>query len=128
MSAFICSDKHINTIVTWGSQYKVSAYHGVPGRTHEINGSEQEVAKELLAENTKSVNYRYNESDPIEPIKYKLENPVSAIEAYKLCQSLSYQSCEHPEWETSLAHAYIEAIQDEAIRRVPGYEFAKWSI
>ena len=128
MSAFICSDKHINTIVTWAGKHNVSAYHGVPGRSYPVSGNEQEVANELLDENVKSVNYRYKEDDPVEPIGFVFEDDASAIQIYKLCQSLACQSCEHPEWETSLSKAYVNAIQNRAVQSVPGYESAKWSI
>jgi len=129
MSAFICSDKHIGALVRWASEHKVTAYHGVPGRTYEVKGNEQDIGDILFQENVKSVNYRYQEDGSAESFFYPEDSlHLSAIEIYKLAQSLKYQSCEHPEWSTSLAKEIIRSIQREAINRMPGYEFAKWSI
>ena len=129
MSAFICSDKHIGALVRWASEHKVTAYHGVPGRTYEVRGNEQDIGDILFQENVKSVNYRYKEDDPVEPFIYPEDCPhLSAVEIYKLAQSLEYQSCEHPEWNASLAKEIVRSIQSEAVHRTPGYEFAKWSI
>jgi len=41
---------------------------------------------------------------------------------------LRYQSCEHPEFEDSLASKFIEAIISNAIPDLEGYDTAQWAI
>jgi hypothetical protein len=85
----------------------------------------------LLAENFRSVNHRYaEEGEPagmyeyrepkVGPIGY---NPVQVLKAI---HCLEYQSCEHPEWETSEARAFLKALEARTIRKIPGYDAAEW--
>lgn len=83
----------------------------------------------LLAENRRSVDHRYDEGEWEEPYLFEpvpgWPDPVivlSAIACYE------YQSCEHPGWRTSEAHAFCQALQARAIRLLPGYDEAPWEI
>lgn len=123
MSAYICSDKHIATIAI--------AY------TRLIGGDDaQALADELLAENIRSVNYRYREDTPVEPCDLSEHEADTRTppELVALCECLDYQSCEHPEWETSNAHQLLELItaQFRAAGAVRGFSRARaagvWSI
>mgnify|MGYP001237777529 FL=1 len=38
-----------------------------------------------------------------------------------------YQTCEHPDWHTSEAREFCEALRDRTIRRLPGYDDAPWT-
>jgi len=128
MSAFICSDNHISAIVKWATRNNVSIWYGNPSRSL-CAGGEQELVDILYAENVESVNYRYKGDDPITGCVYDPTSPILApVAVIKAVQSLEYQSCEHPGWETSDAKEILQAIQSEAIRRLPGYELAEWSI
>ena len=130
MSAFICSDNHISAIVKWATRNNVSIWYGNPSRSL-CAGGEQELVDILYAENVKSVNYRYRGGDPTTGCVcvYDPTSPILApVAVIKAVQSLEYQSCEHPGWETSDAKEILQAIQSEAIRRLPGYELAEWSI
>ena len=40
---------------------------------------------------------------------------LAAINCYE------YQACEHPEWKTSEARDFCEALRDRMIRMLPGY-------
>ena len=138
MSAFICSDNHISAIVRWATRNNVSIWYGNPSRSLRAGGDlsrslrtgdEQELVDILYAENVKSVNYRYRGGDPTTGCVYDPTSPILApVAVIKAVQSLEYQSCEHPGWETSDAKEILQAIQSEAIRRLPGYELAEWSI
>jgi len=128
MSAFICSDNHISAIVKWATRNNVSIWYGNPSRSLRT-GDEQEIVEILYAENVKSVNYRYKGDDPTTGCVYDPTSPIlTPVEVIKLTQSLEYQSCEHPGWETSDAKEILRTIKSEAIRRLPGYELAEWSI
>jgi hypothetical protein len=128
MSAFIVSDSHINALVRYASRHKVGVSYGATVMRLNAFGNEQAVAQILFAENVKSVNYRYGESETTQ-IDYDRGAPIlTAIQAIKAAQCLRYQSCEHPDFEDSLASKFIEAIIADAIPRLEGYDSAQWAI
>jgi hypothetical protein len=85
----------------------------------------------LMRENRLSVNHRYNENEvediySFTPIKGTVRvNPVMILKAIDCYE---YQSCEHPGWEGSEAHAFCEALRRRMIRRLPGYDEAPWEV
>ena len=119
MSAFIVSQKHIQYLITAAIDYQVI-----------VRDSEQ-TGQLLWDENVKSVNYRYP-TDPQERYIYHHKPfcvpPINPIIVIKQCHCYAYQSCEHPEWETSEAKRLIDALEANAIRRVAGYDSAPWGI
>jgi hypothetical protein len=129
MSAFICSDKHVSTIVRFASKTNVVVYSGNPSLRWIVAGNERHTASMLHAENVKSVNYRYLQAAPDGGIVYDPHAPeLRPIEVIKACDCLAYQSCEHPEWETSIANELLNEIQRKAVSLLPGYESARWEI
>ena len=128
MSAFIVSDSHINALVRYASRHKVGVSYGATVMRLNAFDNEQAVAQILFEENVKSVNYRYSESETTQ-IDYDRGAPIlTAIQAIKAAQCLRYQSCEHPEFENSLASKFIEAIISNAIPDLDGYDTAQWAI
>ena len=134
MSAFIVSDTHINALVRYASRHKLSVFFnrqlGFPfGKEQlKIYNNEQAIAQILLDENVKSVNYRYRDNE-VMTITYDPGAPIlTAIQAIKAAQCLKYQSCEHDDFEESIAFKLIEAIISDAIPRLEGYESASWAI
>jgi hypothetical protein len=134
MSAFIVSDTHINALVRYASRHKLSVFFnkqlGFPfgKQQFKIYDNEQATAELLLAENVKSVNYRYRDNE-VMSITYDRGAPVlTAIQAIKAAQCLRYQSCECDDFEDSIASKLIEAIIDDAIPRLEGYDCAQWAI
>lgn len=128
MSAFIVTDTHINALVRYASRHKITVAYGNPTMRLNVSAHEQEVAQLLIDENIKSVNYRYSEAET-SLIEYDRGAPIlSAIEAIKAAQCLRYQSCEHSDYEESIAFKLIEAIISDAIPRLEGYESANWAI
>lgn len=128
MSAFIVTDTHINALVRYASRHKITVAYGNPTMRLNVSAHEQEVAQLLIDENIKSVNYRYSEAET-SLIEYDRGAPIlSAIEAIKAAQCLRYQSCEHSDFEESIAFKLIEAIISDAIPRLEGYESASWDI
>ena len=129
MSAFICSDRHINAIVRFASTNNVRVIHGNPTISLVVAGKEQHVSELLLSENMKSVNYRYGTSDAATGIDYDSFAPdLRAIEVIKACDCLAYQSCEHPEWNESFACRFLHEVQRKAIQLLPGYDKARWEV
>jgi hypothetical protein len=128
MSAFIVSDTHINALVRYASRHNVRAFHGNPLAMFQVKDNEQAAAELLLAENVKSVNYRYRDNE-VMSITYDRGAPIlTAIQAIKAAQCLRYQSCECDDFEESIAFKLIEAIISDAIPRLEGYESAQWGI
>jgi len=128
MSAFIVSDTHINALVRYASRHNVRAFHGNPLAMFQVKDNEQAAAELLLAENVKSVNYRYRDNE-VMTITYDPGAPIlTAIQAIKAAQCLRYQSCECDDFEESIAFKLIEAIIADAIPRLDGYESAQWAI
>jgi hypothetical protein len=129
MSAFICSHQHINAIVRWASRHNVTRWHSNPSRKYSVAGNEQDTAALLYAENVKSVNYRYHDTIDSTGIIYDAFAPdLRPVEVIKACDCLTYQSCEHPEWDDSLASQLLKEIQRTAITKLPGYDKAPWAI
>jgi hypothetical protein len=128
MSAFIVTDTHINALVRYASRHKITVAYGNPTMRLNVSAHEQEVAQLLIDENIKSVNYRYSEAES-GFIEYDRGAPIlSAIQAIKAAHCLRYQSCEHSDYEDSIAFKLIEAIIADAIPRLEGYESASWAI
>ena len=85
----------------------------------------------LLAENMRSVLHRYTdaiEADEyalyaqiVETYRYRPVVHVAPATAIKAARSMAYQSCEHPEWQTSEAKAICEAIEHFAVDAMPTY-------
>jgi len=119
MSAFIVTHNHINAIVSFAGQHNIN---GVAGR-------EQATAELLLAENTRSVNYRYHGSEPVAAIVFVAQDPtLSPIDVIKACDCLDYQSCETDDWRSTLAYQLLDSIQSDATSRLVGYANAAWEI
>lgn len=112
-------------------------------RQHVLSFEEaSRVGQFLWSENALSVAYRYNESEEEHESLYEFEywqdptgprgisvlgrepyppNPLNILHAIS---GYTYQACEHPGWEWSEAHAYIESLTWAMIHRLPGYEGA----
>lgn len=119
MSAFIVPHKHINAIVKWAGLHN---FESVPG-------NEQATAELFLFENTRSVNYRYNKTTPVDAIVFDFDAPdLTPIELIKACNCLDYQSCETEDWSSTPACLLLARIKDYAVRKLPGYEEADWEV
>ena len=127
MSAFICSDKHIATLVIG---INLLRYRPLPQETL------QKHADMLKRENIRSVNYRYNERTKITPVKFEVD-PAAVAATYtaadlnELARCLNYQSCERPDWETHLAYHLLNEMRVEALEKMVENQERKskmWSI
>ena len=127
MSAFICSDRHIATIV------KAYAFHAA-----ESDDFAHDLANTLKRENIRSVNYRYNQRNRINPCDLSDAMPVGADEGHyraidllQLAECLDYQSCERNDYEKSVAYRELQRIIahfKELASRQPWNKSNVWSI
>ena len=159
MSAYIVSNTHLNYLVQaglcYGRQFPVSWQ--CPD-TEEPPGSEDyeagnpwgptatETAQRkrrtltsatanavllmLAAANYASVNFRYDEKEPMDAISRfrPPRKPLTAVQVLKAISCYEYQSCEPPDWKQSEAHAFCKALEAATIQHLPGYEEAEWGI
>lgn len=133
MSAFLCSEKHINTLVSYGVQQDISVY--IPGSSGQkcwqaIRKDPDLIAGILTTANVESVNYRYDEDTVLAPVKYESVSTafLSPIQIVKLCDCFDYQACEVDDYEDSPAASITRTIRNNAISRIPGYDEAEWTI
>lgn len=123
MSAFVVSQEHIAALVVQERDW----YWYWNGEAHRDN--RQQIGQMLWDENHRSVNYRYQEETPNRLYLHdRVEEPLSAVARLKLLNCYEYQTCEHPEWESSKAYAYCQALRDHLINELPGYDSAEWAI
>ena len=97
-----------------------------------------QIGAALWAENHASVDYRYSETTPVPTYVFRpkcngstCSQPtrlLTPLDFIKLCQSLKYQSCEHPGWEASFAFDFLNRVISAAIAALPGYDKAFWGI
>jgi hypothetical protein len=114
MSAWVVSRKHIDLMVTVAVRGTRDGI--VPPSKHDPDA----LGAMLWAENVASVNYRYSESDAVEP--YTWADPKytpTAGELYAAVRCYEYQSCEHPGWATSEAFRLCEQVGRIIRAKVP---------
>jgi hypothetical protein len=125
MSAFMCSDLHISSLVNAAAQ-------------HELNQpfarrTEPEAFALLVQENAKSIVARYGKRGVEGMIggshRYIGGTPaLSAVAVIKLAHCYDYQSCEHDGWGMSEAKKWIDLLIAALVYEIPGYDKAPWSI
>lgn len=112
MSAWIVSKGHIDALV-----WALGVREGFPD-----GASPDEVGTILWAENHRSVNYRYDESEPTPPYVYTLP-PVrwTPGQVLRLLECYDYQACESPDWKTTPAYQLTttlrEALANEGVAK-----------
>lgn len=126
MSAWICSDKHINAMVTFAASHDVYVY--VKSEPFYVRRNCQMTAEILKAQNVRSVDYRYSEFNCLSPIRYTPTNGYTAVQIIKACHCYDYQACETPDYEETTAKRICDAIESAAINALPGYDEAAWGI
>ena len=99
----------------------------------------------LWSENVRSVCFRYDEPEDADelpgPVGFGVLDvagyrfgpgvflpDVDPVAVLKAIDGYEYQSCEHPGWEASEAHAFCEALRRAAIGCLPGYAEASWEV
>ena len=146
MSAYIVSKAHIDGIVTFavGGTRRVGTVKRMAedaGHCNYVSSSDytpSQIGAALWAENHASVDYRYSETTPVPAYVFrpkcsgstctKTTRLLTPLDIIKLCQSLKYQSCEHPGWDASFAHDFLNRVISAAIGALPGYDNAFWGI
>jgi len=143
MSAYVVSTRHIDFLVTayrHMTHRNDGAYFYHDGEPVYVDTNAHEIARALYRENIESVSYRYPR-DTFEslpgpnvkpaPIDYQYRPwmlDITPVQVLKAIDGYVYQSCEHPDWDTSMAHSFCESLRRKAIQRLDGYDDAPWTI
>ena len=132
MSAFMVSNNHIQYMLDAAVRYGVT-YKNTAGHWDRIERNDfDKMGKLLQDENWASVSHRY--ADPSGMEEPTFENSgvtpfeIDPVQVIKACHCYSYQSCEHPGWEGSVAQEFTARLLNAAAGRVEGYDDAEWGI
>jgi len=136
MSARICTRTHIAAIAYAAQSHGLITVTDAPS-----------TADDLLAENVRSVSYRYqhnaealNDMIPARVVPFTLEeleqageHDLTPDELLKACDCYQYQACEHPRWGRSAARALTQRLiaiahNAGAHSRSAAYANAPWDI
>lgn len=131
MSAYMCDNHHIQYIIEAAKLYDVRMPNHIaaPGKSY------QEIATILQQENAKSVKFRYGENSDAaiyDPVVINNEHFIFQLDQFttpqivKSVRCYQYQSCEHPEWESSEAKRFCDDLIMTVIDHMFGYDEAVW--
>ena len=137
MSSWIVQKEHITALVdlaTVPGDYLTWFHNGRTRGFLDSGGNRfwDDLGQMLWDENFRGVNARYSESDQAEPYKHEftISDPrtmPTPIEGIKVAQCYRYQSCDSGDvWDNSEAAAFVEALIQHLIPKLPGYEKAPW--
>ena len=136
MSAFVVSHDHIDALLTFAAdQHMLNQLAYIVDKQNPLSWSR--IGQVLLAENERSVNHRYPSdiSDNALEYKFKPFQELSLLPRAKMlawilngCACFDYQACETDDYEQSIAHKLIRAIEAKAIRELPHMDDAPWCI
>lgn len=114
MSAFMCTDKHISSMVN---------------QLDEDEATRKALGEILHRANVVSLIARYGDKeDSFDAFKFDPTSKVSPVQAIKNCHCFDYQACEDAGYETSEAKKIVDRVVAAACRKLPGYEAAAWGI
>jgi hypothetical protein len=125
MSAFIVSKKHIDTLISSMGADKAIYWND---ERISFHADKNRIGQELVNQNYRSVNERYQENDAPPVYKFQMQYPLPGIAIVKACDCYDYQASETEDYKETLACRIIDAIRYAAIRRIPGYDDAAWEI
>ncbi len=122
MSAFICNNETITCIARAFVEYGVEFRGGEPKSAMDMilvdtNKETKRIGQALLAENYRSVNFRYNENTEVpefEPAEVEFDEGtvLGCIDCYE------YQSCEPDDWEETLVFKDLVELKATILKRL----------
>jgi hypothetical protein len=125
MSAYHVGTDHINALISYATE--ISMDRKCLSEERDCTLSWEKIGQALSTENDNSINYRYSENITT-PYRYERDESFiiqhTALDVIKMIGCYEYQSCEHPEWEHSLAKRFCSSLKALAVTKIPGYEEA----
>lgn len=131
MSAYEVSQETIHVLVNAGLQfgersgaYALRWYFGNPLRSEQLDHETAErTGAMLVAENRRSVNYRYDEDEIEQPYQFqRIDRRLDPVRVLKVLACYEYQACESDDWRETEAHWFCRYLQSYLIYALPGYE------
>ena len=138
MSAFVVHPEHINVLLWAGlKDPRLGALRWDHPDTNPTRSSElqpetaTETGQMLLNINIAAVSHLYN-NEPAKPQDYTYRPPQQRhwtnVELLNALHCYQYQVDEHPDWQSSPARTFCEALEKRLIYRLPGYSDGPWAI
>lgn len=138
MSVTIVTTEHLHVLIWTGLQRQRPAgdlhwTYGNPSWRGILTSERATLTGQmLLDENVASYNHAYPDSTPYAAAPYTYQRPVhqswSTPELLNALHAYRYNACERPEWATTEAAAFVDALQQRLISRIPGYREGPWCI
>ena len=156
MSAFMVSIEHIRALVNAGlnitygplswqrtiptaEQVERSHQRGMPWgpeapdiaratRTTLTPDTAETVGVMLMAQNRRSIDFRYDETEIEELYIHGPSTPRTTVEPLEATDYSEYQACETPDWEDTEAYRFCDALRRALIPQLPGWGLACWGI
>lgn len=143
MSANLCAQEHISTLVDYAQTYKgghAGAYFKLltaPAELAADGVTDAEYTFRVLVDaNVASLAARYGDrydTSATAEWKYRRNSGRGIrawrpVEILKLISGFEYQACEYEGWETSAAAKWLEQLRHHAIAQLPGYDDAPWCL
>ena len=121
MSCFVVPEYHIDALVSW------AADHGAPAFIEGL--TPRGLAAELYLANCTAYRERYGETVFDNYILTRRDALVlSPVGVIKACDCLAYQCSDWSGWSESVAARALDRIREHAIRHLPGYQDAAWTL
>jgi hypothetical protein len=135
MSAFLCSNDLIDLLVSCyfngprDSTHLYLKYKGIHNATEK--NAPQLVRDALIDENWRSIQHCYEDAEDYCGAHYRSLKATKFRRIVLLPQPgviatasrcLSYQSCEHPGWESSPAFKILQDLNSKLLKNLPGYD------
>jgi len=134
MSVFIVSPEHINVLLDAALRYTDNigmTVYTTDGQALTIDRTNRDqVGQMLLDTNAASAGTRHQEDTELYIYSYRTPARFDweAIDILKAISCYEYQANEAPDWDTSTARAFCEALRRAVIPALPGYTDAPWEI
>lgn len=125
MSAFVVSTRHIDTLL---SSVGGTDYVYWKNKYLYFEKERNRLGQELVNQNYRSTNDRYNENQKPPVYLFQRRQPVTPVQILKACDCYEYQACETENYKNTLAYKIIDALRGKAIQQLPGYKEAAWEV
>lgn len=126
MSAFMCSNKHINTLVNADKKHNGKHEFWMHGVRHTL--TDTQFGQMLVDENAKAMRVCYHEDAGFNYKHSEDDADTSPGCVVKLAYSYLYQCSEHDDFDSSMAYKVVRDIISDMGETLTGYSNAAWSI
>lgn len=118
MSAFICDNETITCIARAFVEYGIDFRGGeekdwMDTILVDVNKETKRIGQALLAENYRSVNFRYREDTEVPEFKPATDLKIDIGTVMGCISCYEYQTCETDDWEDSYIYKDLQRLKDK---------------